>query len=323
MRISGSTSCKLIAEADGAAALVGADAAEQARDIELVGKPSVHQAIEIGPVGLDLDPPEPFRPGGAGRGELALDRLDLGRRGGGERRRAVARLPEDDGDLRFRARREFDLGGEGGDAPAVVALRTVGAAGLDQRRRVDVAPGPAEEARPHGLGRRIGEAGGGERRPALEIVARVLEQQRRADGLGLQLAEAFVGAFVERDVEERRDAQAEMATAEIAQRDEPHVAGIIGRDEDVVIHRQIAAPLGEMRNAGLVGRHVFGVLALERREADRIGLAGVDVADIDDLARQRRRRALEAERRQTVVTRVAHRRIDFAVIARRPSRPRS
>ena len=52
------------------------------------------------------------------------------------------------------------------------------------------------------------EAGGGERRPALEIVARILEQQRRADGLGLQLAEAFVGAFVERDVEERRDAQA-------------------------------------------------------------------------------------------------------------------
>ena len=106
-----------------------------------------------------------------------------------------------------------------------------------------------------------------------------------------------------------------MATAEIAQRDEPHVAGIIGRDEDVAIHRQIAAPLREMRDAGLVGHRVFGVLALERREADRVGLAGVDVADIDDLAGQRRRRALEAERRQAVVTRVAHRRIDFAVVA--------
>ena len=62
------------------------------------------------------------------------------------------------------------------------------------------------------------EAGGGEGRSALEIVARILEQQRRADGLGFQLAEALVGAFVERDVEERRDAQAQMATTKIAQR---------------------------------------------------------------------------------------------------------
>ena len=85
-----------------------------------------------------------------------------------------------------------------------------------------------------------------------------------------------------------------MATAEIAQRDEPHVAGIIGRDEDVAIHRQIAAPLGEARDARLVGHGVFCVLALERREADRVGLAGVDVADIDDLGGQRRRRAFEA-----------------------------
>ena len=33
---------QLIAEADRAAALVGADAAEQARGVELVGKPGVH-----------------------------------------------------------------------------------------------------------------------------------------------------------------------------------------------------------------------------------------------------------------------------------------
>ena len=64
---------QLIAEADGAAALVGADAAEQARGVELIGQPRIHQPVEIGPIGLDLDLTEPLGPGGAGRGELALD----------------------------------------------------------------------------------------------------------------------------------------------------------------------------------------------------------------------------------------------------------
>ena len=94
-----------------------------------------------------------------------------------------------------------------------------------------------------------------------------------------------------------------------------HVAGKIRRDEHVVVHRQIAAPLGEMGDARLVGHRMVGVLALERREARRVA------------SRRRRGRAHRRSAPGSVVVAlskrngvrplwrgVAHRRIDFAVV---------
>ena len=69
-----------------------------------------------------------------------------------------------------------------------------------------------------------------------------------------------------------------------------------------------------MGKAWLVGYGVDRILALERREARRVGLVSVEVAHIDDLAGQRHGRAVEAKRRQAVVTRIAERRIDLAVV---------
>ena len=42
---------QLVAEAERAAALIGADAAEQPRGHHLIGQPGVHEAVEVGPVG--------------------------------------------------------------------------------------------------------------------------------------------------------------------------------------------------------------------------------------------------------------------------------
>ena len=213
---------------------MGPDAAEQPRGVELIGQPGVDQPVEVRPVGAHLDLAEPLGPGGARRGELVLSACDADPRRGRERLRAARRLPEDDRDLCLAAGRQFDLAAEGGDPPSVVARGAVARAGLDHRGREDVASRPAEEARAHGLGRRRREAGRGEGEAALEIVARIVEEKRRADRLVENLVDARVGAVVEREIEERRDAQALRPRPAIAQGQETHVAGIVRRHEDDV-----------------------------------------------------------------------------------------
>ena len=100
---------QLVAIAGRAAELVRAEAAEQPRGVELVGQPCIDQPVEVRPVGADLDPAEPLRPGGAGRRELAFRFGDADARGRGERFASARRLAEADGDLRFAAgrKREF------------------------------------------------------------------------------------------------------------------------------------------------------------------------------------------------------------------------
>src|SRR5271167_4215700 len=76
---------ELVAIAGRAAELVWAYAAEKPRGVELIGQPGVDEPVEVRPVGADLDPAEPLRPGGAGRRELALGAGDADPRSGGER----------------------------------------------------------------------------------------------------------------------------------------------------------------------------------------------------------------------------------------------
>ena len=63
---------QLVAIAGRAAELVGADAAEQPRRVELIRQPGVDQPVEVRPVGADLDLAEPLGPGGARRGKFVL-----------------------------------------------------------------------------------------------------------------------------------------------------------------------------------------------------------------------------------------------------------
>ena len=179
---------------------------------------------------------------------------------------------------------------------------------------MDVAPRPAEKAGAHGLGRGSGEAGRGEGEAALEIVRAVLEQERRADRLVANLADALVGALLERDVEERDDAQALRPVAGVAQRQDADVARPVGRDEHDCFHRQVAARLRECRDARLVSDPVLGVRALEGREDGRVRLARVEVAQIDDLPRLHHRRAVEAEGGQAVLAGVGEGGEDLAVV---------
>ena len=79
-------------------------------------------------------------------------------------------------------------------------------------------PGPPKKrARTVSVAGRV-QAGRGEGEAALEIVARVLKDERRADRLVADLADALVRAFLEREIEERNDAQALRPRAVVAQR---------------------------------------------------------------------------------------------------------
>ena len=146
---------QLVAIAGRAAKLVRADAAEQPRGVELIGQPGVDQPVEVRPVGADLDLAEPLGPGGARDGKFGLGRYDAEARRGRERFRAGRRLAEGDRNLCLAARRQNDLAGKGRHAPPVIARGAIARAGLDQRRRQDIAARPAEEASADGLGLRL------------------------------------------------------------------------------------------------------------------------------------------------------------------------
>ena len=90
--------------------------------------------------------------------------------------------------------------------------------------------------------------------------------------------------------------------------------GKSGGTNTTIVDRQIAALLAERRDARLVDRLAGRIVALERRKSRRIDLARVAIADIDHLPGLRRGHAVEAERRQAVLLRVADERIDRAIV---------
>ena len=264
---------QLVAIAGRAAELVRAHTAEQPRRVKLVGQPGVDQPVEVRPVGAHLDLAQPLGPGGARRRKFVFSARDADARRGGKRFLPARRLAEGDRDLCFAARRQHDLAAEGGHAPSVVARGAVARASLDHRGREDIASGPAEESRADGLGRWSLEARRGESEAAHEIVVRVAEEKSRANRLVDNLVDARVGAVLEREIEEGRDAQALWVRPAIAQGQETHVARIVRRHEDDIFRLEIAARRGERRDSGLIDGIVGRVLALKWREARRVGLA--------------------------------------------------
>ena len=191
---------------------------------------------------------------------------------------------------------------------------SVAGPGFDQGRRQDVASRPAEEPGANGLGHRIPQGRRREGEATLEIVVGVLEQERRADRLVTNLVHARVRAVLERKIEEGRNAQALRTRAAIAQGQEPHVAWIVGRDEDDMVDRQVAAGRDKRRDPRLIGRFIGRVLRLERREAHRARLALVEVAEVNDLPRLDDGHAVKTESGEAVLAGVAEGGENLAVV---------
>ena len=179
---------------------------------------------------------------------------------------------------------------------------------------MDVAPRPAEESLPDGFCRRLRHARRGKREAALEVVARVLKQQDRADGFVDDLVDAFIGAFLEREVEERRDPPTFRLRAGVAQRQNPRVARLVGADEDDIVETQVAAGFCECGDARLIGHAATRSVRLKRREAGRVRLAGVEIAKIDDLAGLLDGRAVKTESGQPVLAGIGEGGEDLAVV---------
>ena len=305
---------QLVAIAGRPAALVRPDAAPEARSVELIGQPDIDQPVEVRPVGADLDLAEPLGPRGARRGEFGLGARDADARRGGERFLAGRRLAEDDRDLRLAARRKRDLAANAATrrpssraAPSLAPVSTI--AGVWMSR-----PGP-----PKKRARMVSVAGASrlvaaKANPRSKSLRGFLEQERRADRLVVDLVDALVRAFLEREIEERRDAQALRTRPAIAQGQKTHVARTVGRNEHDIVHLEIAARLREGRDARLVVGLVCPVLALERGEAGRVGLADLEVAQVDDLPRLHDGRAVEAKGGQPVLAGVGEGGEDLAVV---------
>ena len=175
-------------------------------------------------------------------------------------------------------------------------------------------PGPPKKRARIGLGRRVPQARRREGEAALEVVIGILEKERRSDRLVTDLVHARVRTVLEREIEEGRDAKALRTRAAIAQGQKAHVAWIVGRDEDDMVDRQIAARRDKCRHPRLVGRLVGRVLGLERREAQRVGLALVEVAEINDLPRLDDGHAVKTEGGEAVLAGVAEGGENLAVV---------
>ena len=97
---------QLIAIAIGAAALVGAEPAEQTRGVDLIRQPCVDETIEVGAVGLDLDDRKTIAPVRACLGKLPLRKVDAEFGRGVERGLSVAAHAEREGEARGLAGRQ-------------------------------------------------------------------------------------------------------------------------------------------------------------------------------------------------------------------------
>ena len=167
---------ELVAKAEGAAALVGAAAAPEARGQQLVGQPVVDQPVERRLVGLDPQIAQRVGPDSAWSPRAPAWRPPATRSA-----RPIARLsagpapdPAATRHLGLAAGRHLDRAGEAGDAPAVVAGGRVA-------RPCSTRVGPAQVAarrRPRSGSRTCSccstaQRRGHERPAAVEVVARV------------------------------------------------------------------------------------------------------------------------------------------------------
>ena len=252
---SGRTSCKLVAVAGRAAALVRPDAAPEPRGVELIGQPGVDEPVEVRPVGADLDLAEPRAP----------------RRRGSRRGRPRPRRPKPApppraprrGSSPGRTRRRSGplRRGRSSTSPAKAATRRPSSAADPSGAPVSTIAGvwmsrpgpPKKRVRTVSVAGEV-EAGRGEGEAALEVVHAVLKDERRADRLVADLADALVRALLERHVEERDDAQPPWPRAGVAQGQDADVARPVRRNEDHGFHLEVAAALLENRDARLVGR---------------------------------------------------------------------
>ena len=206
---------QLIAIADRAAALVGADAAEQPRGVELIGRARCSPG-DRSPGGWSS--PRSARAARAQAARVAASsRIDLGdfaARGGGERGLAVGAWPKTIAIVVSRARRELDLAREGGDAPPVVALRAVG---CDRFRPSPAygcrAPGPPKK-RARTVSRRRRRRGWSRRRRRRAgnrcADSRTAASRRRSRRATCRRSRSALS--LERDVEERRTTRRRMAS---------------------------------------------------------------------------------------------------------------
>ena len=197
---------QLVAIAGRAAKLVRADAAEQPRGVELIGQPGVDQPVEVRPVGADLDLAEPLGPGGARRRKFGLGALRRRRaprpralpRGsapGRRRSRSSSRRPAAERSRRRRPPRAARRRARRRRSRPVSTI-----AGVRILR-----PGP-----PKKRARMVSVVGrsrlvAAKAKPRTKSLLRILEQQRRADRLVVNLVDARIGAVLEREIEERRD----------------------------------------------------------------------------------------------------------------------
>ena len=308
---------QLVAEAEGAPALVRPGAAPEARGEALVGEPVVDEAVEGGIVGLDPDGADALGPPGLG----GLQRRAGGRgvaqvRGGGQGLALRGELAQHHRHVDGAARRHRHLAREGGDAAAVVGLLRIRPAGLDHHRGREVAPRRADEARPHRLGHGGGEARRHEGPAGLEVVVRVLEEQgfRALVAPGVEQAEAVAGALVEGDLHEGHHAVALRRRPVVADRQDADIGRRVGEDEDRHRQFEVAAAVGEGGGAEPVFDAVDRVRPAERHEAGGIGLAGGEVDHRDRLPRLQGRAGLEAEGRDRVLPLVALEGVDLALV---------
>ena len=207
---------QLIAITERAASLVRTHPAEQTRGHRLVRQPDVDEPIEIRTVRSEAHFAEKFGPMGARRREMRLNVLDPRRARGIQSEHAVGRLANDDCNRCLRARSDFDVAREHGDAASIIVLRRVGRAGFDHRWRDDIASRTAKEAFTDGLLDRIEQTGRYEGDAALKIVFWILERDDVVDDLGFDEAGGAVGVLAEHDVEERRHPQAHRFRPDVA-----------------------------------------------------------------------------------------------------------
>src|SRR6185437_11630299 len=156
-----------------------------------------------------------------------------------------------------------------------------------------------------GLGRRSFKARRGEGEAAHEIVVRVPKEEGRGNCLVFNLVDAGVGTFVEREIEEWRDAQAFWSGPAIAKRQKAHIAGIVRGHEDNIVRFEIAAPHRERRDARLIDRIMHGVVMLKWRIARRVHVAVIKVAQVHDLRWLDCRYAVETKGGEAILASVA------------------
>ena len=262
---------ELVAESEGAAALLGAGARPQTRGEHLIREPVVHQAVELGEIALDAKRAVALRPPAAGGGDPLLG----GRKLGSDHRLRLfeARgLAEQDADQGGLAGRHLDLAREARDPDSVVGSARIGHAVLDEERIREIASAASHEARAHALAAGLLETGRGEREPGVEIVLGVAEEERAQLGRAphLDLAEALARQLGEHHLEVGHHAAARWLRApRFSMRSSRSSAGASGTTQISSSSVELAVLLAEARVAAPEARLVTAARAAAGRSAPR------------------------------------------------------